>query len=181
MAEAIEGEKKSSKKLWIIIALVVLLGGGAAAAYFLLMKPPAEAGADPHGDKAAEASEHAAPEAAAHEDEAEGHETEEYVYYPLPTPLIVNFPAGASAKLVKISLTVQVKGEAGVEALKKHEPMIRNNLLMAISSIGADKAKTLEGKKELQALMLSEIGKVLERMTKKNSAKDVFFTEFVMQ
>ena len=41
--------------------------------------------------------------------------------------------------------------------------------------------KTVEGKKELRALMLSEIGKVMEKMAGKNSAKEVFFTDFVMQ
>jgi flagellar FliL protein len=77
---------------------------------------------------------------------------------------------------------VLVKGEASVEILKKHMPMVRNNLLMAITSIGAEKAKTVEGKKELQALMLSEMGKVMEKMNNnKNPVKDVYFTDFVMQ
>lgn len=180
MAETIEGEKKSSKKLWIIIALLVLLGGGGGAGYFFFMKGGKETEAGKHGEKA-EHGEAQPAEEPKHEEEAENHEQDVDVYYPLPAPLIVNFPAGSSAKLIKISLTVLVKGEANTEALKKHEPMIRNNLLMAIGSIGADKAKTLEGKQELKSLMVSEIGKVLERMTKKNSVKDVFFTEFVMQ
>ncbi|WP_054760165.1 flagellar basal body-associated FliL family protein [Methylomonas koyamae] len=59
--------------------------------------------------------------------------------------------------------------------------MIRNNLLMAISSLGADKAKTLEGKQELRAMMQQEIGKVLEKMAGKNTVKEVYFTDFVMQ
>jgi len=59
--------------------------------------------------------------------------------------------------------------------------MIRNNLLMAISAVGAEKAKTLEGKQELKTMMQAEIGKVLEKMAGKNTVKDVYFTEFVMQ
>jgi flagellar FliL protein len=94
---------------------------------------------------------------------------------------LVNFPPNASAKIIKISVTVLVKGEANVAVMKKHEPMIRNNLLMAISSVGAEKAKTLEGKKELQTMMQSEIGKVMELMTKKNPVQAVYFTDFVMQ
>ena len=97
-------------------------------------------------------------------------------------PFLVNFPPGSGVKIIKISLTVLVKGEASVEILKKHMPMVRNNLLMAITSIGAEKAKTIEGKKELQALMLSETGKVMEKMNNnKNPVKDVYFTDFVMQ
>lgn len=52
---------------------------------------------------------------------------------------------------------------------------------MAISSLGADKAKTLEGKQELRAMMQQEIGKVLEKMAGKNTVKEVYFTDFVMQ
>ena len=103
------------------------------------------------------------------------------MFYELPSPLVVDFPAGSSAKVIKIALTILVKGEASIAVLKKNDPMIRNNLLMAISSIGAEKAKTTEGKQELRALMLTEIGKVMEKMAGKNTAKDIYFTEFVMQ
>jgi flagellar protein FliL len=168
-------EKKSSKKLILIIAIVVLLLGAAGGGYFFFMHKSA----DPeHGEKAGE--EKKAEEE--HKEDAEHKEVAEpEVYYELPSPLLVNFPPGASAKVIKISLTVLLTGEASVAAMKKHEPMIRNNLLMTISSIGAEKAKTAEGKLELRALMLSEIGKVLEKMAGKNTAKDVYFTDFVMQ
>ena len=74
-----------------------------------------------------------------------------------------------------------VNGEETIEVVKKHEPMIRNNLLMAISAKGAALLKTREGKESLRAEMLNEVGKVMERMTKKNKVKDLFFTAFVMQ
>lgn len=170
MAEV--SEKKSSKKLIVIIAIVVLLIGAGAGGYFFFMNKPADA-------------EHQA-EAEKHEEEPKHQEkTEEVneaeVYFDLAEPFLVSFPPGSSAKIIKISLTVIVKGEANVDVLKKHMPMIRNNLLMAISSISADKAKTIEGKKELQAMMLSEIGKAMEKMIHKNPVKDVYFTDFVMQ
>lgn len=162
-----EGAKKSPKKLiMIIVALLLVLGMGGAAYYFLIHEPAAERVQKSAGDERAEQKKPAEqPE----------------VYYALGSPLLVNFQPGSSAKIIKISVTVLVTDEAGVEVLKKHEPMIRNNLLMTISSIGADKAKTLEGKQELRAMMLSEIGKVMEKMAGKNTAKDVFFTDFVMQ
>lgn len=171
--EAKEGEKKSSKKLIMIIAIVLVLIGGGAGGYFFLMNKPADA---EHAEKEAESKAEEEHKEAEPEDPAQAEQ-----YYELSAPLLVNFPPGSSAKIIKVSLTVLVKGEANVEALKKHEPMIRNNLLMAISSVGADKANTLEGKQELQGMMLSEIGKVMELMTKKNPVKAVYFTEFVMQ
>ncbi|MCQ8105001.1 flagellar basal body-associated FliL family protein [Methylomonas sp. SURF-2] len=161
------------KKLIIIITAVILLLGGGAGAYFFLMNKPADSA---QTDKKSETTK-AAEEARKEEEDP----TLAEQYYELSDPLLVNFPPGAGAKIIKLSVTVLVKGEAAAAALKKHEPMIRNNLLMAISSLGADKAKTLEGKQELQATMLTEIGKVMELMTKKNPVKAVYFTEFVTQ
>jgi flagellar FliL protein len=175
-AKSDSGEKKSSKKLILIIGLVVLLLGGAGAGgwYFFMNKPAEDAGHQ------AEAEKH--EEAAKHEEEHAEEVVEPDVYFEIKEPFLVNFPPGSGVKIIKISLTVLVKGEASVEILKKHMPMVRNNLLMAITSIGAEKAKTLEGKKELQALMLSETGKVMEKMNNnKNPVKDVYFTDFVMQ
>jgi flagellar FliL protein len=169
-------EKKSSKKLILIIGLVVMLLGGAGAGgwYFFMNKPAEDAGHQ------AEAEKH--EEAPKHEEEHAEEVIEPDVYFEIKEPFLVNFPPGSGVKIIKISLTVLVKGEASVEILKKHMPMVRNNLLMAITSIGAEKAKTVEGKKELQALMLSETGKVMEKMNNnKNPVKDVYFTDFVMQ
>ncbi|MGZ4959786.1 MAG: flagellar basal body-associated FliL family protein [Methylomonas sp.] len=157
--------KKSPKKIILIVAGILFVIGAAGGGYFLATKLAHNEGGTDH--KAAESK---------HEEVVEPD-----VYYALPSPLIVDFPAGSGAKVIKVSLTILVQGEANVAVLKKHEPMIRNNLLMAISSIGAEKAKTTEGKQELRALMLTEIGKVLEMMAGKNTVKDVYFTEFVMQ
>lgn len=171
--------KKSSKKMIIIIAVVVLALAGAAGGYFFMTKQ-ADAEHKEEGDAKHGKEEH--KEEAAHKEEAD-HEAvvEPDVYFDLPTPLLVNYPAGSGAKVIRISLTILTKGEASVDAMKKHEPMIRNNLLMAISAVGAEKAKTLEGKQELKTMMQAEIGKVLEKMAGKNTVKDVYFTEFVMQ
>lgn len=172
-------EKKSSKKLVVIIALLVLALAGAGGGYFFMTKQ-SDAEHKEEGDAKHGEDQHA--EEAAHESEAEHDKAPEPdVYYDLPSPLLVNYPGGSSARVIRISLTILTKGEASVDAMKKHEPMIRNNLLMAISAVGADKAKTVEGKQELRAMMQTEIGKVLEKMAGKNTVKEVYFTEFVMQ
>lgn len=174
-----EGKKSSKKIIIIIVAVILVLAGAGGGAYFFLNKP-ADAEHKEEGDAKHDKAEH--KDEAAHEEDAD-HEkvAEPDVYYDLPSPLLVNFPAGSGAKVIRISLTILMKGEASKDAMKKHEPMIRNNLLMAISAVGAEKAKTLEGKQELKAMMQAEIGKVLEKMAGKNTVKDVYFTEFVMQ
>lgn len=157
-----KGVKKSPKKLILIILAVVVLLGSLAGVYFYFSKN-AKTG-------------HAEEKVVEHEQAVEPD-----VFYELSSPLVVDFPPGGSAKVIKIALVILVQGESNVAVLKKHEPMIRNNLLMTISALGAEKAKTTEGKQELRASMVTEIGKVLEKMAGKNTVKDVYFTEFVMQ
>jgi len=184
MAETPSGEKKSSKILILIVgALLLLLAGGAGGYFFFMHQATQNDPQAKHGDTAKDHDTKA--DEAKHDDHAEEAKHEEVaepdVYYEIPSPFLVNFPPGSSAKVIKINIVLLMKGESSVAMLKKHEPMIRNNLLMAISTLGADKAKTREGKEALKALMLSEIGKVLEKMAGKNTAKDLYFTEFVMQ
>ncbi|MFW5443658.1 MAG: flagellar basal body-associated protein FliL [Methylococcaceae bacterium] len=160
-------EKKSSKKIIIIAAVVLLLAGGAG--YYFMAGDSAEA----DGEQVEEAEEEV------EEEELESANVE--VYYDLQKPLIVNFPKGSGASLIQVSVSLSAKGEDTVEALKKHEPMIRNDLLMAISAKGAKNLTTREGKEELRTEMLKEVGKVMEKMTGKNKITNIFFTTFVMQ
>ncbi len=173
MAESESGEgedKKSSKKIIIIVvAVVLLLAGGGAGYYFMAGNPDAAEGEQVEDGQEEE-----------EEDEEEEGVVED-LYYDLNQPLIVTFPKGSMASLIQVSVSVLAKGESTVEALKKHEPMIRSNLLMAISANEAKKLITREGKEELRSIMLDEVGKVMERMTGKNKVKNIFFTTFVMQ
>lgn len=177
MAETVENNevKKSPKKLiFMILGALLLLAAGAGGGYFYVLKTTD--GGHAKADKKEKHVEEEHKAEASHEEKPEPD-----IYYDLPSPLVVDFPSGSSAKVIKISLTILVKGEAATAALKKHEPMLRSRLLMLISATGADKAKTIAGKQELQAAMLKEIGLVLETMAGKNTAKEVYFTEFVMQ
>jgi len=162
-----EGEEKKSSKLIIIIAVVLLLIGGGAGYYFM-----AAGDAEVDGEQA---------EVVEEDEENEEEGANEPLYYGLSQSLIVNFPKGSGASLIQVSVSVLVKGAESLEAIKKHEPMIRNNLLMAISAKGAANLKTREGKEELRSTMLDEVEKVMDRMTKKNKVEDLFFTAFVMQ
>ena len=153
-------KKKSSKLIMILVAVILFLAGGGASFYFL------------SGDSA---------ETGAELVEGEAEPISEAVYYDLGKSLIVNFPKGSGASLIQISVTLLVEDEESIDALKKHEPMMRNNLLMAISAKGSANLMTREGKEALRAEMLKEIGSVMEKMTGQNKVKDIFFTTFVMQ
>lgn len=159
-------EKNSSKKIIIIVAVVLLLAGGGAGYYFMA----GDQSTDENGEQIEEV-----------EDVVEEEGADIELYYDLNKALVVNFPKGSGASLIQVSLSLLVKGEETVEALKKHEPMIRNNLLMVISAKGAKNLMKREGKEELRSDMLKEVGKVMEKMTGKNKVTNIFFTTFVMQ
>ncbi len=165
--ESDEGEEKKSSKTILIIALVVLLLAGGGAGYFFMGGDPAEG---EEGEQTEQVEE---------EPEEEG--ANELLYYDMEKPFIINFPKGSGARLIQVSVSILAKGEESIEALKKHQPMIRNNLLMMISGKGAKNLATQEGKEGLRADMLKEVGKIMEQMTGKNKVDNIFFTSFVMQ
>lgn len=160
--EQTAGKDKKPGKKWIIIAsaVIVLAGGGGAAFYFLK-----------HDSDKAEKVAHS---------EAE-QEALEKLYYDMSKPLTVNFPETSSIQLAQISVSLMVEGEESVEAVKKHEPMIRNNLLMMLAAQNVDNLIKREEKEKLRAAMLQEVTSVLEKMTGKSQVKELFFTSFVMQ
>lgn len=154
-------DKKSGKKWFIIAAVVILLAGGAGAAFYFLKHDSAKAEKVAHSEE-----EEAAPEE---------------LYYEMNKPLTVNFPDNSSIQLAQISVSLLVAGEESVEAVKKHEPMIRNNLLMMLAAQNVDNLITREEKEKLRAAMLQEVTTVLKKMTGKSQVKELFFTSFVMQ
>ncbi len=160
-------EKKSSKKLIVIImAVLILIGGGGAGYYFFFMTDPAV-----EGEEAVEEPE---------EEEADAGNSGVF-YFDLDKPFIVQFPKGNEAKLLQVSISIQVNDELFIEELKKHEPMIRNNFLMVMADANAGELKTVEGKENLKAGLLEALNKIMDKMSKKNHVEDLFFTALVMQ
>jgi flagellar FliL protein len=161
--QEVEKKKKFSKKIIIIssiVAIILLIGGGAAL--FFLKGDSTQS----EGKKSANNGEE---------------KVGEKLYYDMGNPFIVNFPKDSSAKLMRVSVSFLVEGQETIDALKKHEPMVRNNLLMIMSAQKADDLKTREGKDKLRIAMLNEVAAVLMKMTGESHITDVFFTSFVMQ
>ena len=167
--ESKETPPKSSKLMLIlvIILFVLVLGLGGVVLYVLGIipgyKPKAEA---EHSEEPA-VEEHAAPKIP--------------LFAPLDPAFVVNLPPGGEARLMQISLTALTYDPAVVEALKKHAPMLRNNLNLLFSGQDAAKLRTVEGKQNLQAKILEEVRKVAQVQVPKGTVDEVFFTGYVLQ
>ncbi len=155
------GEKKSLKKIIIIVVgAVVLLAAGGGATFFL-MKDSMTKG--PHEDSEAAAV------------------PVEKFYFDMPTPVVVAFPKGSGAKNARVTISMLVEDAATLDALKKNEPMIRNNLLMLIGAQESAALNTREGKEVLRKAMLDDVNAVLEKVAAKGEVQEIFFTSFITQ
>ncbi len=171
MAEEDEGVgeapvKKGKGKLFMLIgiALVVLGGGGFAAKTFLLSEPE-----EPEDAEMADAAAEAALNQSAR-------------YYPILPPLTTNFSDDQGRRrFMQVSLEVRTQEQSVVDAVKDHNAVIRNALLMAYSDIDYDSVTTREGKEALRELSLTEVQRVLEEQTGSPGIDDIFFTAFVLQ
>lgn len=153
-------DKMSTMKKIAILVVAVLLAGGVGAGVFYFLRHSANAG-----------------NAAQNEEE----ESAAKLYYELGKPLTVNFPRDSSIQVAQISVAFLVAGEETLDSLKKHEPMIRNNLLMLIGSQNAENLILREEKEKLRASMLAEVVSILKKMTGKGQIKELFFTSFITQ
>lgn len=167
MAEAKQegGAGKKTAKILIVIIILLLLIIVGGAVYFM---------------QNASDSVVSAEETEVQQPESSDGVNKEFYYYDVEQPLRVNFPKGSSASLIEIRVAFLSNHDIE-DALKKHEPMIVNNLLMTISAMGADQLRSKEGKNELRRRMLEETEEVMKKMTGKNEVQQIFFTAFVMQ
>ncbi|BCX89198.1 flagellar FliL protein [Methylomarinovum tepidoasis] len=168
------GEEKKSSKKWLIIAavLILLLGGGGAALFFLGLPP---FGGSDESDEAAD--EEAAAEEAAEEPSKGPKEAHFYEF----KPFIVNFPPGGGARYLQVGFSALAFDGDSIEAIQKHAPMIRNNLLLLLGRYKPEDLSSAQGKEALRQAITQEIQKVLDLQSDGAKVEGVFFTQFMMQ
>lgn len=154
-------EKPKSKMMLIIIiaVLVALLAGGGIAAFFMMSG----------GDEDAAAQEAAEPQQMP------------AIYFDFKPPFIVNYQWNGRQRFVQVSLSVMTRKGAVVDAIQKHMPLIRNNLLMVFSAQDFEMLRTPEGKEALRQQVLEDLQKVLNEEIGEPGVEQVLFTNFVMQ
>jgi len=170
----VEETGKSKKKLMMIAAAVVLLaiivGAGLYfTGFFEEEKKPADVESlDSGNDESGEASADDDGEATIN------------IYQALTPPFMVNFPDG-NIKVMKLAISLMAKDEQVIAAVQKHDPVIRNNILMLLSTQDPESLKTAEGKTQLQRVIKEAVNKVLTERKVSSKVKEIFFTDLVMQ
>ncbi|MBQ0724290.1 MAG: flagellar basal body-associated FliL family protein [Cycloclasticus sp.] len=175
--ESVDLEAGSKKKLIIIIAagVMALLLVTGAVLYFMGIFDD---------EKPSKSSDPAKEESAEKEANDESDEDDSVVstatYLPLSPAFLVNFKTG-NIRVLKVEISLLATDDKVIDAVKLHDPVIRNNILLLLSNQDPEALKTLDGKMGLQAAIKGEINKVLADKQVPSNVKDVFFTELVMQ
>jgi flagellar FliL protein len=131
----------------------------------------------------------AAAEEASEEDGAEGAASKknakhkgEALYVKLDPPFVVNFEAKGIMRFLQIAVEVMTRDTATVELLKKHDPLIRNDLLMLFSNQDFAKINSVAGREALRVEALKSISEALKSEGgKPKNVEQLYFTSFVMQ
>jgi len=102
------------------------------------------------------------------------------LYYALEPAFKVNLQKG-NIRVMKIAISLVTASEKAVDALKLHNPLLRNNILMILSSQDPELLKTVAGKNQLQLDIQTEVNEILANKKIGSVVDGVFFTELVMQ
>lgn len=114
-------------------------------------------------------------------EEAHG-EQKPTLYLALQPPFVINFKSNSEARLLQVEINAASTDAAILDAVKKHTPIIRNNLLLLLSGEDPAVLKTPEGKEVLRGKIKESIRQVVVEQThKKNGVDEIFFTGFIMQ
>ena len=161
-----EPENGGGRKLGILItaAAAILLLAGGATAYFTGLLPGQGASAAKGGEGAP-----------AHERKREA------LYVPIDPPFTVNLQGAATTRYFQTTVELLTRERDAETAVKRHLPIIRDNLVMLFSGKEVKDLSTAEGRERLRAEALASVRKVLEAETGRSGIEQVFFTSFVMQ
>lgn len=196
------GEAKAAKgKPWLKLVLiglsvVMVVGLSVAGTYFLVSMKyedvlAASAAASEPGEEAkTEEKQATAPEKKKETAKAEKKKKKkkkkdpkaEAIYMPLEPQFIVNFGGESEqVRFLQTMIEVMARDKKTINAVTKHMPAIRNNIVLLLSSQTYASLSTQKGKEELRAKVLAEVQRILKEQTGEPGVEAVYFTAFVMQ
>ncbi|WP_028694533.1 flagellar basal body-associated protein FliL [Pseudomonas cremoricolorata] len=121
-------------------------------------------------------------ETAAPAEAAAGNAKPKAIYEALSPAFVVNFNQNGRQRYMQVSISLQARNQADLDALKVHMPVIRNNLVMMFSGQGFD---TLAGSPVGQEMLRQKATAVVQEVAQKEVGKPVIdqllFTNFVLQ
>jgi flagellar FliL protein len=155
-------QARRSKKWMVIGVLALLLAVGAGGAAWFMLKSGGSG--DVEGEAASTASTAATT-----------------LFFTLDPPFVVNFELPSPVRFLQVTVELELQQQADLDAVQKHLPVIRNNLLMLFSGQDYQHLRNRSGKEQLREAVLAEVRSILAERAKRDGVTQVYFTHFVMQ
>lgn len=103
------------------------------------------------------------------------------LYFAFDPPFVVNFDDAEQVRFLQLQVQVMARDATVIEAVQRHDPMIRNSLLLLLNGRDYQALMTRAGKEALRAECLKTVQELLRRETGKAGVEDLYFTSFVVQ
>lgn len=153
---------KGKLKLILVIAAAVLLAIGLSVGATWYFMHSAQSKPEP----AADAASNAKPAA---------------IYEAMTPAFIANYNQNGRQRYMQVSITLQARNQADLDALKVHMPVIRNNLVMLFSGQSFDNLATPVGQEMLRQKATASVQEVAQKEVGKVVVEQLLFTNFVLQ
>lgn len=118
----------------------------------------------------------------ASEEKKEGEQDNKISYVSLFPALVGNYDSGDNKlRYYKADIALQVVGGKAADAVKRHDPLIRNQLVMLFAQQTEATLSTLEGKEQLRREALRQLRSLLTQETGQPVIEDLLFNNLVIQ
>lgn len=167
----------------IIIAVVALLVLGGTIAATLYFAGVFDGGEDEAvvEEMEGEGKEDKAKEKKKAKKDSKPKDTSIVIYHEFDPAFVVNFEDNNVVRFLQIGMSALTHDQTVINELNKHDPAIRNNLVLLFSSQTYEELSSREGKEALRKKALKEIQGILKENTGDPGVEQIYFTSFVIQ
>ncbi|EHY76213.1 MULTISPECIES: flagellar basal body-associated protein FliL [Stutzerimonas stutzeri subgroup] len=103
------------------------------------------------------------------------------IYEVLMPAFVVNFNYKGRQRYMQVSIALMTRDQAALDALKVHMPLLRNRLVMLLSSQDFEALRTPVGKEMLRQQATASVQELAQKEIGKLAIEQVLFTNFVLQ
>jgi flagellar protein FliL len=116
--------------------------------------------------------------AGGHGGEGEGAEASGPTYVEMTPKFIINLVD--PKKYLMINVQLLVEGPENIAKVKKHMPILRNDMIMMLSNLHASDVQTMEQREALRLKTRQLIIDILTKIQNPDGFRDVYFSEFLV-
>lgn len=115
------------------------------------------------------------------EEEPKEGEAPKVAYIDLVPSLVGNYGSGPRLKYYKADISLRVSGPEAEEKVTRHEPLIRNQLVMLFSQQTDESLGSSDSKEKLRQEALKQVQQVLHSEEGKPLVDDLLFNNLIVQ